>query len=82
MRRLILSLLCLLWLSAPMLALAQTAPAAPQTAPAATPAAPAAPSAPTLPTQLPGPNANAAAQAPSSARAGSTLCDTYRTNRI
>ena len=60
MRRLILSLLCLLWLSAPMLALAQTAPATPQTAPAATPAAPAAtpaapaapaaPSAPTLPT--------------------------------
>ena len=38
MRRLILSLLCLLWLSAPMLALAQTAPATPQTAPAATPA--------------------------------------------
>ena len=50
MRRLILSLLCLLWLSAPMLALAQTAPTTPQTAPAATPAAPAAPSAPTLPT--------------------------------
>ena len=50
MRRLILSLLCLLWLSAPMLALAQTAPATPQTAPAAAPAAPAAPSAPTLPT--------------------------------
>ena len=50
MRRLILSLLCLLWLSAPMLALAQTAPATPQTTPAAAPAAPAAPSAPTLPT--------------------------------
>jgi hypothetical protein len=32
---------------------------------------------PTQPTQLPGPNANAAAQAPSSARAGSTLGDTY-----
>ena len=31
----------------------------------------------TQPTQLPGPNANAAAQAPSSARAGSTLGDTY-----
>ena len=50
MRRLILSLFCLLWLSAPMLALAQAAPSAPQAAPAATPAAPAAPSAPTLPT--------------------------------
>ncbi|HMM24929.1 MAG TPA: flagellar biosynthetic protein FliP, partial [Pseudoxanthomonas mexicana] len=50
MRRLILSLLCLLWLSAPMLALAQTAPTTPQSTPAATPAAPAAPSAPTLPT--------------------------------
>jgi len=32
---------------------------------------------PTQPTQLPGPDANAAAQAPSSARAGSTLGDTY-----
>ena len=32
---------------------------------------------PTQPIQLPGPNANAAAQAPSSARAGSTLGDTY-----
>src|SRR6478609_7005118 len=32
---------------------------------------------PTQPTQLPGPNANAAAQAPSSTRAGSTLGDTY-----
>ena len=32
---------------------------------------------PTQPTQLPGPNANAAAQAPSSPRAGSTLGDTY-----
>ena len=32
---------------------------------------------PTQPTQLPRPNANAAAQAPSSARAGSTLGDTY-----
>ena len=32
---------------------------------------------PTQPTQLPGPNANAAAQAPSFARAGSTLGDTY-----
>ena len=31
----------------------------------------------TQPTQLPGPDANAAAQAPSSARAGSTLGDTY-----
>ena len=37
MRRLILSLLCLLWLSAPMLALAQPAPATPQTSPAAAP---------------------------------------------
>jgi len=32
---------------------------------------------PTQPTQLPGPDANAAAQAPSSARAGSTLGDTF-----
>ncbi|WAC63856.1 flagellar type III secretion system pore protein FliP [Pseudoxanthomonas sp. SL93] len=55
MRRLVLSLICLLWLCAPVAALAQAATTPPAaTAPAgnaqaATPAAPAAPSAPTLP---------------------------------